>query len=114
MAYLEMRKPVILGFKVEDGKFRIFQITAWKVRMDYHVEVIDGKPVCSCPLFKYDGKCSHSKALKDATYIVRENGVWEETEAVNWMASEPCTRTVVIRDDGEVGIIQSDLGSVYP
>jgi len=58
------KKPILLGFRVSEESYKVFQVLGYTVRTDYTVDRDeDGRTTCTCSMFKYESRCAHVKLV---------------------------------------------------
>lgn len=114
----KMNNPVLIGFKVDDKTYRMFELIAWKVRMDHElVSEVDesGKETfsCDCPYYRFEQECSHTKMLVSANHLVHGKTDWRENESLNWLNMEPMSAIAVYDESANrVGCISPEVGDL--
>lgn len=107
-------KPVALIFNTAKDKYHAFNVVGWKVRSDSVVSTTDGKAVCDCQLFKFEGKCPHVTAIKSfPSEFVRQSEDWRNSERKLEWDTDPF-KYILIADQTRPlpGVIHPEVGDL--
>jgi len=110
-------KAILIGFKVDENQFEVFQIVSNTARLLTNVSITPDATVCDCAMYKFESKCDHERVVRtDLNTWTEGGGVEIDSDGViPWRTSSPLTYAVVLnlpKGENSLGAVSPRIGDV--